>query len=532
MKSHLVALYRSRFHADPEAMLDIRADGSNRSLYRLIGPGGTVVGVFGPDHEENRAFLSFSRSLRDAGLPVPEIYASNEAEGIYLEEDLGDVTLFDALTAARSDESGFPQAIVPLYERVVDLLPRVQVLGGRAVDYSAAYPCAEFDRQSMMWDLSYFKYHFVKLARIPFNEARLEADFNRLCDFLLTADRSNFLYRDFQSRNIMIRDGDPWLIDYQGGRRGALHYDIASLLYDAKAALTPDLRDRLLERYIDSLASYLPVDRPAFRELYGGYVLIRILQAMGAYGYRGFFERKPHFLASVPYAVRNIGTLLEAGLPLHLPELEMVLARITETTFETAETELEMAATEFEVVAKEFEMAAKEFEAAEPERAPVAQDARVAAEDSGPALNVHVASFSYRQGYPEDMTGHGGGFVFDCRMLNNPGRHEEYRCMSGCDAAVKEFLEREPEVESFWRNAAGLVDAAVARYLERGFDQLAVAFGCTGGQHRSVYFAERLAQHLVRRSPRIEVHLSHREMERWPASGHHQAMAGAGNGTP
>ncbi|MBS1912953.1 MAG: phosphotransferase [Bacteroidetes bacterium] len=485
-------------------MLDIRADGSNRSLYRLIGPGGTVVGVFGPDHEENRAFLSFSRSLRDAGLPVPEIYAANEEEGVYLEEDLGDITLFDALSSARrAEDAGFPESIVPLYERVVDLLPRVQVLGGRAVDYSAAYPCAEFDRQSMMWDLSYFKYHFVKLARIPFNEARLEADFNRLCDFLLTADRSTFLYRDFQSRNIMMRDGDPWLIDYQGGRRGALQYDIASLLYDAKAALTADLRDRLLERYMESLAVYVPVDRPAFRELYRGYVLIRILQAMGAYGYRGFFERKQHFLASVPYAVRNIRALLEAGLPLHLPELEAVLARITEAEFETAEAV----------------------------SAPVANSLS-AAEDSGAVLNVHVTSFSYRHGYPADVTGHGGGFVFDCRMLNNPGRHEEYRQMSGRDAAVKEFLEREPEVEIFWRNVAGLVDAAVARYLERGFDQIAVAFGCTGGQHRSVYFAERLAQHLVRRSPRIEVHLGHREMERWPASGQHQAVAEAGNGTP
>ncbi len=278
--------------------------------------------------------MPFSPSLRPCAALVCRSprFAANEAEGVYIEEDLGDLTLFDAVTAAREGLEGpghpFPQSAVPLYERVVELLPRVQILGGRVVDFSVAHPCAEFDRRSMMWDLSYFKYHFLKLARIPFNEARLEADFSRLCDRLLAAETDHFLYRDFQSRNIMLRDGDPWLIDYQGGRRGALQYDIASLLYDAKADIPEELRAELLDRYLIALERHLPVDRAAFVELYRHYVLIRILQAMGAYGYRGFFERKAHFLASVPYATANLERLLRAGVLDELPELRVAVERI------------------------------------------------------------------------------------------------------------------------------------------------------------------------------------------------------------
>jgi aminoglycoside/choline kinase family phosphotransferase len=473
-------LFKEHFGAPPVTILPMQADGSNRTMHRVVGEDyDTAIGVIGPDHEENRAFLTFSRLFREAGLPVPEIYGADEQVGMYLEEDLGETTLFEALSAARKQEPGsaFPASMLALYKRVVEQLPRFQVEGGRVVDYSVAYPRAAFDKQSILWDLNYFKYHFLKLAHIPFNEARLEEDFKRLTAFLLRADNRHFLYRDFQSRNIMVRDGEIFFIDYQGGRRGALQYDIASLLYDAKAAIPEPVREQILEHYLDALERHIAVDRDLFREHYRGYVLVRIMQAMGAYGYRGFFERKPRFLQSVPPAVDNIERLLGTGLlSIEVPELRAVLERICES---------------------------------EPLRRKPAR--------SAPGLTVSIGSFSYKHGYPEDPSGHGGGFVFDCRAIHNPGRYAEYAELCGCDVPVSEFLEQDPQVEEFWDNVRSLVDAQVRTYLKRGFTNLSVHFGCTGGQHRSVYFAERLAQYLEDRFPEVNVRLAHREEARWPA---------------
>src|SRR5688500_4415218 len=363
----IIRLFEEHFGRAPRASVEMKGDGSTRRYFRLVDDEwNTAVGAIGPDREENRAFLSFSRAFRSIGLPVPEIYGADEDVGVWLEEDLGETTLFDALSEARHRDGGvFPDAMIPVYERVLAVLPRFQIEGGRVIDYSLAYPRAAFDRQSILWDLNYFKYHFLKLAQIPFSEARLEEDFDRITDYALEADHDHFLYRDFQSRNIMLRDdGSPWFIDYQGGRRGALQYDVASLLYDAKAAIPADVRDRLLESYLDSLAEIVPVDRDGFRRHYIVYVLIRIMQAMGAYGYRGFFERKPLFLRSVPFAARNIERLVSAGLPLRLPELERVY------------------------------------------RAIVDRYAHVDGEDDDDAgLTIHVGSFSYKRGYPDDQGG-------------------------------------------------------------------------------------------------------------------------------
>jgi aminoglycoside/choline kinase family phosphotransferase len=473
-------LFKEHFGKPPVTILPMEADGSSRTMFRVVGDAyETAIGVIGPDHEENRAFLSFSRSFRQAGLRVPQIYGVDEAAGMYLEEDLGETTLFEALAAARRGEpdADFPGAMLPVYRRVVEELPRFQVEGGRVVDYSNAYPRAAFDRQSILWDLNYFKYHFLKLAHVPFSESRLEHDFKRLTAFLLRADNRHFLYRDFQSRNIMLRDGQPWFIDYQGGRRGALQYDIASLLYDAKAAIPEPVRERILDHYLDALEEHVVVDRELFREHYRGYVLVRIMQAMGAYGYRGFFERKPRFLQSVPPAVDNIERLLETGLlAIELPELRAVLERICAS--ETLR------------------------------RRPVRP---------APGLTVNVGSFSYKHGYPEDHSGHGGGFVFDCRALHNPGRYAEYTDLCGCDAPVVDFLERNAEIDEFWDSVRTLVDNQVRTYLKRGFNSLSVFFGCTGGQHRSVYFAERLGRHVQQRFPDANVRVTHREEARWPA---------------
>jgi hypothetical protein len=335
----------------------------------------------------------------------------------------------------------------------------------------------------MAWDLNYFKYNFLKFAEIPFHEGRLEEDFERLTGFLLEADARHFLYRDFQSRNVMLRGPSldasaPWFIDYQGGRRGALAYDVASLLYDAKAELTPALRQELLDHYLDVLGAHLVVDRERFLLEFRGFTLIRILQAMGAYGYRGFYERKPHFLASVPPALKNIEHLLRSGpLPVPLPELRAVFERMVAS------------------------------ERLKGSGAPQAG-----------RLTVHLGSFSYRRGVPADPGGNGGGFVFDCRALPNPGHDTEQAGLCGRDARVIRSLDAQAETHAFFAHAEAMVVAQVATYRGRGWSALSVAFGCTGGQHRSVYMAERLARALRERFPDVRVELVHAERARWPAT--------------
>ena len=481
IRDRLVRLYIEHFGASPTAILEVAADGSARSYYRLLREGGaSAIGAMGPEPEENRAFLSFSRSLREAGLRVPEIYRADETVGVWLEEDLGDTTLFDYLVDAREAEGRlFPDAALALYERVLEELPRLQIVGGRAVDFSVAYPRQAFDRQSIEWDLNYFKYHFLKLAHVPFSEARLESDFGALARLILKAGAEHFMYRDFQSRNIMVRDDGPWFIDYQGGRRGALQYDVASLLFDAKANLPAEARARLLAKYLDALEDHVDVDRARFEELFDGFVLVRIMQALGAYGYRGFFERKPRFLQSVSFAARNLAELIERGLPLRLPELEAVFGHIVERWGEASEGRTE------------------------PER----------------GLTLWLGSFSYKAGYPDDPGGHGGGYVFDCRAIPNPGRLVEYSDRTGLDDGVASFIRGSPEATRFWKSVRALVGHQVQEYLRRGFASLSVSFGCTGGQHRSVYFAERLARHLRATYPTVNVRVAHREQGRWPRPG-------------
>ncbi len=467
VQSALRALYRQRFGSEAERVSALHGDGSGRRLFRLQGTAGAAIGVHGPDPLENRAFLSFSRTFREAGLPVPEIYGEDAAVGVYLEEDLGDTTLFELLSAER--QGGEPgAAAVAVYREALRLLPRFQIEAGRRIDYGVCYPRASFDAQSMRWDLNYFKYYFLRLAGIPFSEQALEDDFARFAELLLAAPREHFLYRDFQSRNIMVREGKPWFIDYQGGRRGALQYDVASILYDAKADLPFALRDALLAEYLDAAAQIAPLDRDGFLALYPLYAYVRIFQALGAYGLRGYYERKTRFLQSIPYAIRNLERLsLESPLPVELPALAEVVRRL------------------------------------------VGSSALRQIGSASLALTVRVASFAYRNGLPDDLAGHGGGWVFDCRFLPNPGREARYAALTGRDAPVAAFLDGEPAVQTFLERVCALVDTAVDNYGSRNFTDLSVAFGCTGGQHRSVYCAERLAAHLRARG--VAVALRHRE---------------------
>lgn len=468
----LQQLFERHFHEPVTRVQPLQGElgGSGRKLIRLFGAKARAIGVLYSVREENRAFLEFSRHFRRHGLPVPEIYSEDLAHGAYLEQDLGDTTLFEFLSANR-DAAEIAPAAVDAYRQVVAILPRFQVDAGRDLNYKLCYPRGSFDRQSIAWDLNYFKYYFLRLAGVPFNEQALENDFSRLSKLLLGADRDYFLYRDFQSRNVMLRDGGPYFLDYQGGRKGALQYDIASLLYDAKADLPPDLRRELLDHYLDALARHIPLDRDAFLRYFYPYVYVRIMQALGAYGFRGFYERKPHFLQSVPYALKNLRWLLHnVELPIACPAL---------------------------VGAFQSMLASEKLQSL----------------NSTPGrLTVTIYSFSFHRGLPSDEAGHGGGFVFDARSIPNPGREERFKSLTGKDAPVIEYLEQLESVRHFMASVTALVDASVSDYQRRGFRNLMVSFGCTGGQHRSVYFAEQLAKYLRGREG-VEVVIRHRELE-------------------
>jgi aminoglycoside/choline kinase family phosphotransferase len=468
-------LFEQYFKAPAENVKPLNAGlgGSERRLFRLTRGATSAIGVHYAARQENVAFLEFTRHFRRHGLPVPEIYAEDLDRGAYLEEDLGDTTLFQYLSANRNGAEIAPD-VIEAYRKVVDTLPRFQIEAGRDLNYDVCYPRASFDRQSIAWDLNYFKYYFLRPAGIAFNEQALEDDFVRLTDFLMTAPgRDHFLYRDFQSRNIMWRNGLPFFLDYQGGRRGAPHYDIASLLYDARADLPPALRQQLLDAYIERLGAFMKISSEEFMRHYYAYVYIRIMQAMGAYGFRGFFEKKSHFLASVPYALKNVRWLLDhAELPVELPALTHAFKSMLRSE----------------------------------KLSPV--------ETFCGRLTVRVFSFSFLQSsVPQDETGNGGGFVFDVRSLPNPGREEQFKDLTGKDAPVIEYLDQSERVREYFASVWELVESSIRNYHSRGFRNLMVSFGCTGGQHRSVYFAEQLAKRLQSK-PGVDTIVTHIELDK------------------
>ena len=468
----LKRLYEQHFGspADTVKPLQGQLGGSGRAIIRLSGAPGSAIGILYPVREENIAFLEFSRHFRRHGLPVPEIYKEDLANNAYLEEDLGDITLFDFLSDNRSGED-ISAPVIDVYRKVVATLPRFQIEAGRDINYKVCYPRSSFDRQSINWDLNYFKYYFLRLAGVPFSEQALENDFTRLTKLLLAAPHDYFLYRDFQSRNIMLRDGQPYFLDYQGGRKGALQYDIASLLYDGKADLPPAVRQQLLDDYLDRLAEFIPLDRAAFMEYYYAYVYVRIMQALGAYGFRGFYERKPHFLQSVPYALKNIRWLA------HNVKLSVALPALMECF-----------------------------------QGMLASEKLMHIATGTDKLTVRIFSFSFHHQMPVDESGNGGGFIFDARSLPNPGREERFKQLTGVDAPVIEYLNQQGSVHRYFEHVSALIDSTVTAYRNRGFANLMVSFGCTGGQHRSVFLAEQLAQHLRTREG-VQVVVRHIEME-------------------
>jgi aminoglycoside/choline kinase family phosphotransferase len=426
------------------------------------------VGAYNPDLKENDAFIAMTNHFHDMGLPVATVLAQDRDKGVYLLSDLGENVLFDQLTT-RESKDYIPEKLYHDLASVIRMLPHFQIKGNEGLDYSVCYPRSVFDRQSMMWDLNYFKYYILKTSGITFNEQLLENDFQRFCDFLLQAGHDYFMYRDFQSRNVMIKDGKAFFIDYQGGRKGPLQYDLASFLYQVKAFIPGETKEQLIQEYLDELSKLSDIDKNVFLKYYYPYVYLRLFQVLGAYGFRGLFEKRPHFADSLEPSLASLDMLIkEHPLEPELTELKSVLRKLTQNS-------------------KYLPVHHQKSE-----------------------LTVSVGSFAYKNGIPEDKSGNGGGFVFDCRALPNPGRLEEYKLLTGRDAKVIEYLVRHRELDHFLYNIFELCDRAVENYIDRDFKHLSIQFGCTGGQHRSVYCADRLAEHLAHKYV-ISIKLQHRE---------------------
>lgn len=460
----LKELYNRVVGVEPESVTEMPSSGSNRRYFRLAGER-TLIGVVGTCKEENEAFLYMDKHFRAKGLPVPEVYACSDDRMSYVQEDLGDTLLFNAIEKGRKT-SVFSDEEKRLLTKTIRLLPDIQFAGADGMDFSYCYPASEFDSRSIMWDLNYFKYCFLKATGLEFLEDKLEDDFQKMADVLLRSSSATFMYRDFQSRNVMIKDGQPWFIDFQGGRKGPFYYDVASFLWQAKANLPDSLRKELVKEYIAALRKYQPVDEAYFYAQLRHFVLFRTLQVLGAYGFRGYFEKKPHFIQSVPFAIENLRNLLKEPYP-EYPYLSKVLKDLVNMKQFSDDLQKRM-------------------------------------------LTVRVMSFAYKKGIPNDATGNGGGFVFDCRAVNNPGKYERYKPFTGLDEPVVKFLEEDGEIIEFLKHVYALVDASVKRYVERGFTNLMVCFGCTGGQHRSVYCAQHLAEH-INEQFNVKVELVHRE---------------------
>lgn len=459
--------------------------GSERLYFRLKNASGqTALGVYNGNKPENAAFISFSESFKQLGIKVPQIYSIDLDADIYLVEDLGDCSLLQLLEKERKEKNtDFPETMFHWYQKALEQLAYLQIEGSKTIDYKYCYPSERFDRRAMLADCHLFKYWYLFPTQTAFDELALEADFEALCDFLEMQDSPFFMFRDFQARNIMVHDQSLYFIDYQGGRRGPLQYDVASLLFQAKAALPNTVRTSLLEYYIEKVQNHIQIDKNDFRAKYYGFVLLRCLQVLGAYGFKGFFQRKEHFLSSIPYAIENLRFWLnEVDFPLALPELRKVLKSI--------------------VVRQDL------FPKKEVLQRP---------EESKP-LHLHLRSFSYKKGLPADESGgHGQGFIFDCRLIHNPGRYEHFKKQSGLDRDVKDFLEKDGEIAIFLSPIFQILDQAIEKYLGRGFEYLGINFGCTGGQHRSVYATEAVAAYLQKKysAHHIQISVEHRERDGW-----------------
>ncbi|MBQ6186261.1 MAG: phosphotransferase [Bacteroidales bacterium] len=460
-------LFESYTGKKPTETEELNSSGSNRRYFRLKGGNISIIGVVGTSLEENKAFISLSRHFRARGINVPEVFAVSDDGMRYIQEDLGDDQLYKLVSHGRDSGEYSPEES-RLLCRAMAMLPKIQFEGAKELDWNVCYPEPTFNERMIMFDLNYFKYCFLKATGLEFNEVRLQEDFERLRDDLMQDMGETFMYRDFQARNVMVRDGEPYLIDFQGGRRGPIYYDVASFVWQARSRYPEQLRKEMVRTYLEALKEYVPVEENHFHDRLRLFVLFRTLQVLGAYGFRGYFEKKPHFLASVPYALGNLRRLLQKPFDSY-PYLNGILTKLTTMS--------------------QFNN--------------IVEDKR---------LEVSIFSFAYKKGIPVDRSGNGGGFVFDCRAINNPGKFEYYRQFTGLDQEVIKFLEDDGGITKFLDNVYAMVENHVKCFMERKFTHMQVCFGCTGGQHRSVYCAEHLAAHLAEKYD-IKITVTHRELD-------------------
>lgn len=498
----LIDLYKSKYGCEPVRVESLPGAGSNRAYYRMFAADGTtVIGVVGTSVDENKAFVALSGHFKLRQLPVPEVLAVSSDYMRYLQDDLGSRSLFDALSKGRESGGRYTAYEKELLRRTIVELPNLQIRGARGLDFSKCYPQPEMDITNVFFDLNYFKYCFLKPTGLDFHEMKLEASFQLMAKELISDRQEAFLYRDFQARNVMLDKNDnPFFIDFQGGRRGPVEYDVASFLWQASAHYTSDLRRELIDCYLDALRHYTEVDVALFRERLKRFVLFRTLQVLGAYGFRGYFERKKHFLDSIIPAIQNLRELLVDGACPY-PYLRAMLTELTELP--------QFASVPQKVVERKDGLRTADNAGLFKTHRSDGPATFSKYDGKGP-LVVRIFSFSFHKGIPEDESGNGGGYVFDCRSTHNPGRYEPYKKLTGLDEPVIRFLEDDGEILTFLDSVYKLADAHVARYIQRGFTSLMFSFGCTGGQHRSVYSAQHLAEHLHDKFG-IEVKICHRE---------------------
>lgn len=482
----IIKLCKVCFGVVPERSELLAGAGSSRRYVRLYLPENkegsydvprTVVATAGEDIRENRAFIDLSRVFQEhARLHgqslTPRIYAVSDSGRVYLQEDLGPLSFLEWMESVRRE---CDDADIIIEESVKDVLTgllRLQTLPANL--WKDAVMAAPFGIRRIESDLHYFKNCFLRPSGVGFNEERLDMEIGAFADAVATyqPEMTGFMMRDFQSRNVMVHPDSrypvtPVFIDYQGGMSGPMIYDAISFLWQAKARFSSQFRHRMLEFYAGKLEEMRDISMSESLGIGRRLILLRLLQVLGAYGFRGLIEHKSHFLESINPALGNLREALDEGMLNDFPELQRCCRSLVEL---------------------------ERFHAAPHE-----------------GLRVEILSFSYKKGYPENLTGNGGGFVFDCRGMHNPGRYEEYKGLTGRDLDVIDFLEERGEVQDFMKNVFGLVVPTVETYLRRGFSDLQVAFGCTGGRHRSVYCAESLARELRRRFSSPEILLIHRE---------------------
>ena len=465
----LEQLFEEYTRQKPDNIYELPSSGSNRRYFRISGSGISLIGAKGLDVDENIAFMEIAKHFRLKGLPVPQVLCASKDNMFYLQEDLGDITLFNTIQQGR-ETSHFSQYEIELLKKTIATLPKLQFEGGKGLDYNVCFPQPEFDERNVWFDCNYFKYCFLKTTGLEFSEIKLHDDLTKMAaDLLEGGNEETFMYRDFQARNVMLVNDNPFFIDFQGGRKGPLYYDLASFVWQAKANYPTSLKEELIETYREALKQYVDIPKDVFYKKLRLFVLFRTMQVLGAYGFRGYFEKKPHFLQSVPFAIDNLRKLIQEQPFEEYPYIQHLLEELTSM---------------------------RQFSDLRAER----------------KLEVRIFSFSYKKGIPVDTSGNGGGYVFDCRAINNPGKYDHFKHFTGLDKEVIEFLEEDGEVTKFLSHVYELADAHVTRFMERKFTNLMFSFGCTGGQHRSVYCAQHLAEYLAKKY-NITVKVYHREQD-------------------